>query len=191
MNSYLTTTSYTGTAVGFLAFDASGNILTSSAAGVLPSQTGNANGILTTDGTNAAWSQKLTVDGTTGQLKNVINSTVGTDYQSTLYDGYLCRAWVTLTITTGTPAVTASGNVSSVTDNGVGLYTLNFTTSMPDTNYALNGVTNVRPSASNGRDIVSANTTNPPAAASLQIVTSRSETNSNEDPVNVYVTIFR
>jgi hypothetical protein len=30
----------------------------------------------------------------------------------------------------------ASGNVSSITDNGVGDYTINFTTALPDANYA-------------------------------------------------------
>ena len=34
-------------------------------------------------------------------------------------------------------AIRASGNVSSVADNGTGLYTLNFTTALPDANYAV------------------------------------------------------
>jgi len=38
---------------------------------------------------------------------------------------------------TGTPAILASGNVSSITDNGTGDYTVNFTTAMPDANYAV------------------------------------------------------
>ena len=37
---------------------------------------------------------------------------------------------------TGTVAIRASGNVSSITDNGTGDYTVNFTTAMPDENYA-------------------------------------------------------
>jgi hypothetical protein len=37
---------------------------------------------------------------------------------------------------TGTVAIRASGNVSSITDNGVGDYTVNFTTAMPDANYS-------------------------------------------------------
>jgi hypothetical protein len=48
---------------------------------------------------------------------------------------YACRAWVNFN-GTGTVAIRASGNVSSITDDGVGLYTLNFTTAMPDVNYA-------------------------------------------------------
>jgi len=45
------------------------------------------------------------------------------------------RAWVNFN-GTGTPAIRASGNVSSITDNGTGDYTVNFTTAMPDANYA-------------------------------------------------------
>jgi hypothetical protein len=47
---------------------------------------------------------------------------------------YGCRAWVNFN-GTGTVAIRASGNVSSITDNGVGLYTVNLTTAMPDINY--------------------------------------------------------
>jgi hypothetical protein len=48
---------------------------------------------------------------------------------------YGCRAWVNFN-GTGTPAIRQDGNVSSITDNGAGQYTINFTTSMPDTNYS-------------------------------------------------------
>ena len=56
---------------------------------------------------------------------------------------YGCRAWVNFN-GTGTVAIRASGNVSSITDNGTGDYTINFTTAMPDINY------NVIGNASNG-----------------------------------------
>lgn len=49
---------------------------------------------------------------------------------------YACRAWVNFN-GTGTVAIRASGNVTSITDNGVGDYTVNFTTAMSDTNYAV------------------------------------------------------
>jgi len=49
---------------------------------------------------------------------------------------YMCRAWVNFN-GTGTVAIRASGNVSSITDNGVGDYTVNFTTAMPDANYSM------------------------------------------------------
>jgi hypothetical protein len=46
-----------------------------------------------------------------------------------------CRAWVNFN-GTGTVAIRASYNVSSITDNGGGDYTVNFTTAMPDANYS-------------------------------------------------------
>lgn len=49
---------------------------------------------------------------------------------------YACRAWVNFN-GTGTVAINGSGNVSSITDNGAGDYTINFTTAMPDANYAV------------------------------------------------------
>ena len=51
---------------------------------------------------------------------------------------YGCRAWVNFN-GTGTVAIRASGNVSSITDNGTGDYTVNFTTAMPDANYSFSG----------------------------------------------------
>jgi hypothetical protein len=54
---------------------------------------------------------------------------------------YACRAWVNFN-GTGTVAIRASGNVSSITDNGTGDYTVNFTTAMPDANYAAVGSVN-------------------------------------------------
>lgn len=49
---------------------------------------------------------------------------------------YACRAWVNFN-GTGTVAIRQSGNVTSITDNGTGNYTVNFTTAMPDANYAV------------------------------------------------------
>ena len=48
---------------------------------------------------------------------------------------YAARAWVNFN-GTGTVAIRGSGNVSSITDNGTGDYTVNFTTAMPDVNYS-------------------------------------------------------
>ena len=49
---------------------------------------------------------------------------------------YACRAWVNFN-GTGTVAIRASGNVSSITDNNTGDYTVNFTNAMPDANYSM------------------------------------------------------
>lgn len=52
---------------------------------------------------------------------------------------YAPRAWVTFNASTGTPTILASGNVSSITDNGVGDFKINFTTAMADANFAVCG----------------------------------------------------
>ena len=61
-------------------------------------------------------------------IPNVLNATGSAPM-------YACRAWVNFN-GTGTVAIRASGNVSSITDNDKGDYTLNFTTNMEDANYA-------------------------------------------------------
>ena len=54
--------------------------------------------------------------------------------------GYAVRAWVNFD-GTGTPSISASGNVSSITDNGTGDFGINFTTAMPDANYVCSAQT--------------------------------------------------
>jgi len=48
---------------------------------------------------------------------------------------YACRAWVNFN-GTGTIAIRASGNVSSITDAGAGIFRPNLTVAMADTNYS-------------------------------------------------------
>ena len=50
--------------------------------------------------------------------------------------GQFCRAWVNFD-GTGTVAIRDNFNVSSITDNGAGDYTVNFTTAMANANYAV------------------------------------------------------
>jgi hypothetical protein len=65
--------------------------------------------------------------------------------------GTLCRAWVNFN-GQGTVAIRASFNVSSITDNGTGNYTVNFTNAMPDANYS--GVGSVGVGGYNGAVLV-------------------------------------
>lgn len=51
--------------------------------------------------------------------------------------GYVCRAWVQFQ-GSSTVTINSSGNISSISDNGVGNYTLSFTNAFPDANYAVN-----------------------------------------------------
>lgn len=50
---------------------------------------------------------------------------------------YACRAWVNFN-QTGTQAIRASANVSSIADIGTGQTTVNFTNAMPDVKYVCN-----------------------------------------------------
>lgn len=50
-------------------------------------------------------------------------------------NSYACRAWVNFN-GTGTVAIRASGNVSSITDYGTGAYGVNFSTAMPTASYS-------------------------------------------------------
>jgi hypothetical protein len=56
----------------------------------------------------------------------------------TTEQGQLCKAWVNFD-GTSTVAIRASYNVSSITDNGTGSYTVNFTTALADANYVALG----------------------------------------------------
>lgn len=57
--------------------------------------------------------------------------------------GQLCRAWVNFNGTTASPStIRGSFNVSSVTKNGTGDYTVNFTTALADANYSFQATSN-------------------------------------------------
>jgi hypothetical protein len=69
-----------------------------------------------------------------GQFDSSANFQFNSGYGS-VATAYGCRAWVNFN-GTNTVAIRGSGNVSSITDNGTGDYSINFTTAMPDANYA-------------------------------------------------------
>jgi len=101
---------------------------------------------------------------------------------------FACRAWVNFN-GTGTVAIRASGNVSSITDNGVGDYTVNFTTAMPDANYSVAGVAGLDGTGGNTtgsikvRDDLTA-----PTTAAVRVAHAGS---GFLDAVRVFVQIFR
>ena len=77
---------------------------------------------------------------------------------------YGCRAWVNFN---GSAGIRASGNVSSVTDNGAGDFTINFTTAMPDANYAVTcNAADVNVSGLGG---IGLRTSTAPAAGSVRV----------------------
>lgn len=100
---------------------------------------------------------------------------------------YACRAWVNFK-GTGTVAIRASGNVSSITDNGVGDYTVNFTTAMQDANYALTGLAAV--SGSTGTVIDGSNAFTR-TTSSFRIFTTNGGELANADGEYVNVLVIR
>jgi hypothetical protein len=76
-----------------------------------------------------------TLDGTVREVLTLAAKTSTIDGGSTLYPEFKCRAWVNWN-GTGVVAIRGSGNVTSVTDNAVGDYTINLTTALPDANYS-------------------------------------------------------
>lgn len=125
----------------------------------------------------------------TGQIQAVVPS------GSTFYPGYLCRAWVnfdgtgTFSPNPSTTKIRASGNVSSITKNGTGDYTINFITAMPDVNYSIVG-SNIGDTQVNAAIYImssgNANTIN-----SSRINTRNSPSNTNIDPTSVNIMVIR
>ena len=73
-----------------------------------------------------------TVQNNTGTGAPVFKNSSGTEI------GQLCKAWVNFN-GTGTVAIRTNFNVSSITDNATGDYTVNFTTAMANVNYCVSG----------------------------------------------------
>jgi hypothetical protein len=108
---------------------------------------------------------------------------------------YGCRAWVNFN-GQGTVAIREDGNVSSITDNGTGDYTVNFTTAMPDANYSAVGM--VRQDNSNGNrgaGGVQIKDGADPTASALRILTAYGSTDTSpaaaDDVIICCISIFR
>lgn len=98
------------------------------------------------------------------------------------------KAWVNFN-GTGTVAIRAGYNVSSITDNGVGDYTANFTTNMVDANYTAIGVC-VDNSAGSGTYGLRGSTTVKTIAA-CRFITAASSTATPTDLDTVYMSFNR
>jgi hypothetical protein len=98
---------------------------------------------------------------------------------------YGCRAWVNFN-GTGTVSINASGNVSSITDNGTGDYTVNFTTAMPDANYSINATAGFSGGANSSMNFWSNQTT-----SQTRVWNRNQFGNSADDATKVSVAIFR
>jgi hypothetical protein len=119
------------------------------------------------------------IDGSAGVTTNA----GGSVNPSTTIDGinYSCRAWVNFN-GTGTVAIRGSGNVTSITDNGTGDYTVNFTTAMSDANYSFLITPTSSTTAANGHSIRALTTI---ATTSIRFIISNSGAVVDVDYVQV------
>jgi hypothetical protein len=85
-------------------------------------------GTVIADAVQAASTSTLVIKNGVASTPPTIQDSAGTTI------GTFCRAWVNFN-GTGTVAIRASFNVTSITDNGTGNYTVNFTTALPDANF--------------------------------------------------------
>ena len=107
---------------------------------------------------------------------------------------YAARAWVNFN-GTGTVAIRASGNVSSITDDGTGKYTVNFTEEMEDINYVVSGVTRSDNAGGDAEGLFSlipgSGTAYPLATTSVKVATSYSPGGNYGDFDLVSVVVHR
>jgi hypothetical protein len=104
---------------------------------------------------------------------------------------YGCRAWVNFDGGYLTPSATirGSGNVSSITKNAAGDFTVNFTTAMPDVNYA--AVTQTEADVTNDTRFNSLVKFGSLSTTSVGVWTCGTSTNTRYDFTYVAVAIFR
>jgi len=148
----------------------------SSTGNLLITQAGTIGTGAITDG--AVTNAKLNLVANASNIKTALNATGDAPI-------YACRAWVNFN-GTGTVAIRASGNVSSITDNGTGFYTVNFGTAMPDSNYAVLFTPGGQETTSTANLDAPARSTTPTATA-VQMFYS----NGNQDTLFGSVAIFR
>jgi hypothetical protein len=117
-------------ASSFVLSDASGNIDGAASQKAIPS------------GAVVGTSDSQTLTNKTINASQLVNASISAAKLDGAQSGsapiYAARAWVNFN-GISTVSITGSGNVSSITDNGTGDYTINFSTALPDTSYAVCG----------------------------------------------------
>jgi hypothetical protein len=147
--------------------------------------TGNTSGSVTVDVPAVAGTNTFTIPAvtgtaiTTGDTGSVTKSMVST---STSTGMGICRAWVNFN-GQGTVAIRDSFNVSSITDNGTGNYTVNFTTAMPNANFC---------AVCAGSDLSAGTVVIPKvySASSINVLTLANDGTGAGDAIYVNVSIF-
>ena len=123
--------------------------------------------------------------------QTISNGTVSTSSENVIQGS--AKAWVNFN-GTGTVAIRASYNVSSITDNGAGDYTINFTNAMPDANYANvfgSNTDNANGNFVSNMGVVSSSGTVVTKTASALRVLAKNQSWTGTDGTEINVSIFR
>jgi hypothetical protein len=141
---------------------------------------------------DAVTNDKLSLAANAGEVKKALNA----DNAPPIF---ACRAWVNFDGTKDTTGaastentnrlIRGSGNVASVLRNGVGDYTMTFTTAMPDVNYAATAIS--QRSDKNDETNVSIKQGVSPSTATLRIAARTPSSAAAQDPSIVCVQVFR
>jgi hypothetical protein len=128
-----------------------------------------------------------------GQFDSSANFKFNSGYGS-VATAFGCRAWVNFN-GQGTIAIRGSGNVSSISDNGTGDYTVNFSTAMPNANYGVTATSTFQAGVTNAGGVVATrntgNTTPDQTASGVRVITIGVTNDSEADSCQVNVSIFR
>lgn len=127
-----------------------------------------------------------TIQHLTSGFNNIVTHTDGAGTVNAAH----CRAWIRFnTITTTT--ITGSFNVSSLTDDGVGNTTINFTNALSDTNYCVCASTSPNNSANLIASPFSNQTPQTGTTSSFKLNLYQRSTGSSDDSPNVFAAVFR
>jgi hypothetical protein len=139
------------------------------------------------DGTDSLVFYSGTVGDVVGRFDGSSNFKFNSGYGS-VATAYGCRAWVNFDGTTSPGTIRGSGNVSSVTKNGTGDYTINFTNSMTDGNYV--GQISIG-NVGNSDGVCGGYSNATRVAGSYRVRTLNSTQSSSKDFDTVYISVFR
>lgn len=128
-----------------------------------------------------------TIQHLTSGFNNVVAHTDGAGTANAVH----CRAWVNFDGTAATISPRASFNVSSITDNGTGNYTVNLVNALSDASYAVVGMTGGHgTSPSNGHRSIMMGSDMTSSSCRVIPGYTGAPTSGNDDPV-VCVAFFR
>jgi hypothetical protein len=180
---------------GYILVDGQKIVTLSPAGGLSATKVNLPNNSVTTEKivNSAVTNDKLSLAANAGEIKKALNA----DNDPPIF---ACRAWVNFDGTKDTTGaastantnrlIRASGNVASVLRNGLGDYTITYTSEMPDADYSVAGMSDLFGGSGGGRLIVQTQT-----AASVRIrnhvISATAQSGGFGDSSNAAIQIFR